>query len=264
VIRGSEITRKMPPGHCNAIFINDANKLLIDDSVAVFREAKKQEAFVFWNHPMWIRQRPDGVSTLTDMHRMLIKEKLMDGIEVVNDNSYSDEALQIALDNNLTIMGTSDVHKLIDATFGVPQGGHRPVTLVFAKEKTAASIKEGLMNRRTVVYYKDLLIGRDEFLIPLIQSSLKINRAKYIKASTVLSVEIENVTNAAFTLQNKTGFTFTEHADLVTVKPGEKTVIEIRTVQKLSSVDLKFEVLSAVNAPKSHPAVTFHADVATQ
>jgi 3',5'-nucleoside bisphosphate phosphatase len=262
VIRGSEITRKMPPGHCNAIFISDANKLLIDDSVAVFREAKKQDAFVFWNHPMWIRQRPDGVSTLTDMHRMLIKEKLVNGIEVVNDADYSDEALQIALDNNLTIMGSSDVHKLVDATFGVPQGGHRPITLVFAKEKTEASIKEGLMDRRTVVYYKDLLIGRTEFLVPLIQASLKINQVKYIPKSTVLSVEIENVTNAAFTLLNKTGFTFTEHADLVTVKPGDKTIIEIRTIKKLSAIDLKFEVLSAVNAPKSHPVVTFHANVA--
>ncbi len=94
--------------------------------VAVFREAKRQNAFTFWNHPMWVAQRPDGISTLTPMHKMLIKEKLLDGIEVVNDNSYSDEALQIALDNNLTIMGTSDVHQLIDWTFGVPRGGHRP------------------------------------------------------------------------------------------------------------------------------------------
>ncbi|HEY1200352.1 MAG TPA: PHP domain-containing protein, partial [Niastella sp.] len=65
VIRGSEITRNMPPGHCNAIFINDANKMLISDSMEVFREAKRQSAFTFWNHPMWTRQRPDGMSTLT-------------------------------------------------------------------------------------------------------------------------------------------------------------------------------------------------------
>src|SRR5512145_858641 len=31
LIRGSEITRDMPPGHCNAIFIQDANKLLAED-----------------------------------------------------------------------------------------------------------------------------------------------------------------------------------------------------------------------------------------
>ena len=48
IIRGSEITRRMPPGHSNAIFIQDANKLLKDDSVSIFTEAKNQGAFVFW------------------------------------------------------------------------------------------------------------------------------------------------------------------------------------------------------------------------
>jgi hypothetical protein len=256
IIRGSEITRKMPPGHCNAVFINDANKMLISDSVEVFREAKRQNAFVFWNHPNWVKQRADGVATLTPMHKQLIKEKLLDGIEVVNDVTYSDEALQIALDNNLTIMGTSDIHKLVDWVFGVPQGGHRPITLVFAKEATAESIKEGLMNRKTVVFYKDLLIGRDEVLVPLIKESLKIASAKYTPKTTVLEVEIENVTSCEFVLQNKSKYTFHEHADVITLKPGEKTTIMVKTVSKLTSVELPFEVLSAVNAPKSHPVVT--------
>src|SRR5689334_1096532 len=197
----------MPPGHCNAIFINDANKMLISDSMEVFREAKRQSAFTFWNHPMWIRQRPDGMSTLTPMHKALIKEKLLDGIEVVNDGSYSEEALQIALENNMTIMGTSDVHQLIDWTFGVPKGGHRPITLVFSKEGTIESIKEGLMNHKTVVFFKDLLIGRDEVLVPLIKESLKINSAKYLDKTTVLEVEIENVTSCQFTVQNKSKYT---------------------------------------------------------
>jgi len=32
----------------------------------------------------------------------------------------------------LTIIGTSDIHGLIDWQYNVPQGGHRPITLVFA------------------------------------------------------------------------------------------------------------------------------------
>ena len=45
IVKGSEITRKIPPGHNNAIFLSDPNKLLVDDSIQVFREAKKQGAF---------------------------------------------------------------------------------------------------------------------------------------------------------------------------------------------------------------------------
>ncbi|WP_276483611.1 Sb-PDE family phosphodiesterase [Paraflavitalea pollutisoli] len=257
IIRGSEITRKMPPGHNNAVFIEDANKMLISDSVEVFREAKRQNAFTFWNHPMWVSQRPDGMATLTPMHKMLIKEKLLDGIEVVNDGSYSDEALQIALDNNLTIMGTSDVHKLVDWTFGVPKGGHRPITLVFSKDTTAAGIKEGLMNRRTVAFFKDLLIGRDEYLVPLVKESLKITSAKYRAKTTVLDIEIENLTSSAFTLKNKSKYTFDSHSDLVTIPAGGKVTIEVKTVNKINSVELSFEVLNAINAPNSHPTVSW-------
>jgi hypothetical protein len=61
VIRGAEITRSMPPGHINAVFIQDANKLLFpDDPLAGIEEANRQKGFVFWNHPNWEAQRKDG------------------------------------------------------------------------------------------------------------------------------------------------------------------------------------------------------------
>jgi len=261
VIHGSEITRKEPLGHCNAIFITDANKLLANDSIAAFREAKKQGAFIFWNHPSWPSQKKDRIAALTDVHKMLIKEKLLDGIEVANDQSYYDEALQIALDNNLTILGTSDIHKLIDWDFNVAKGGHRPLTLVFAKEKNTESIREALFSRRTVVYYKNFLAGKDEFLVPLIQQSLIMKSASYMDKTDVLSVVIENKTNAEFILKNRTGFTFQNSSDIVTIKPGDKSRIEIKTKQRISNVKLGFEVLSAVNAPNIHPLVTWESRV---
>ena len=261
IVKGSEITRKMPPGHNNAIFLSDPNKLLVDDSIQVFREAKKQGAFTFWNHPNWTPQRKDGMATLTDVHRLLIREKLLDGIEVVNDQTYSDEALQIALDNNLTIMGNSDIHKLIDWDFKVAKGGHRPVTLVFAKERTAESIKDALINRRTVAVFKDLLIGRNEFLIPLIENSLKITSAKYITKYNVLGVEIENLSSTGITLQNQTGYTLHNNNDMILLKSGEKTIIEVKTIERKPEVLLKFMVLSAVNAPNRHPSVTLKVKV---
>src|SRR6478735_2627459 len=206
IIRGSEITRKMPPGHNNAVFVTDANKMLVKDSIEVFREAKRQGAFTFWNHPAWTSQKPDGMATLTPMHQYLIKEKLLDGIEVVNDDTYSDEALKIALDNNLTIMGSSDIHGLVDWQFVDAPAMHRPITLVFAKEKTEAGIKDALFNKRTVAFYKNLLVGRDEFLIPIIQESLVIKSAMYMGKTNVLEVVIDNRSNAEFTLRNKSSF----------------------------------------------------------
>lgn len=260
IVRGSEITRKMPPGHNNAIFIKDANTLLIKDSVEIFKAAKAQGAFVFWNHPNWTAQRKDGIARLTDMHKMLIKEKLLDGIEVVNDDTYSEEALQIALDNNLTIMGTSDIHKLIDWDFKVNDGGHRPVTLVFAKERTEESVKEALLERRTVVNYKDLLIGREPFLVPLLQATITVKSAVYTGKTDVLKVVLVNGSNSPIILSNKSGFTLHSHYDVITLQSGENT-IEVKTLERLNESLLKFEVLSAVYAPGKHPVVEWKVKV---
>ena len=62
LIRGSEITRSMPPGHFNAIFLNDSNPLEQKAYKDAFNEAKKQGAFIFWNHPGWARQPCGGLS----------------------------------------------------------------------------------------------------------------------------------------------------------------------------------------------------------
>ena len=255
VVHGSEITRSMPPGHSNALFIHDANKLLIQDSVEVFREAKRQGAFTFWNHPNWIPQRSDGVATLTPLHHQLLAEGLLDGIEVVNDVTYSDEALQIALDHDLTLLGNSDIHTLVDWQFSVPEGGHRPVTLVFARERTALSLREALLDRRTVVYFDDLLIGREAHLLPLLEASVVVREAAYIRRSSVLRVAVENVSSAPMLLLNESAYTFHRDADLVLLPPHATTEIEVKTLERLAEVVLPFQVLSAVTAPGTHPTL---------
>ncbi|MEE9431366.1 MAG: Sb-PDE family phosphodiesterase [Melioribacteraceae bacterium] len=261
IISGAEITRNMPPGHSNAIFIDDANKLLIEDSLQVFYEAKKQDAFIFWNHPDWTRQKKDAVAELTDMHKMLIQKGMLNGIEVVNGWGFSDEALQIALDNNLTIMGTSDIHGLIDWEYEVHKGGHRPVTLVFTKEKSVTGIKDGLNNRRTVVFSKNYLIGRDEFLVPLINASIVTKEIKYRNDSFVLEVILKNLSSTEFTLKNTSKYKFHNASDLIKIESNAQTKLMIKTLEELNEVLLTFQVLNAINAPNSHPEISLSIKV---
>lgn len=261
VINGSEITRDMPPGHSNAIFIQDANKLLNDDFMDSFREAKNQDAFVFWNHPNWTSQRKDGVARLTDLHKELIAEGLLHGIEVVNEFTYSEEALQIALDYDLTILGTSDIHGLIDWEYDVHHDGHRPVTLIFSEERTEESLKKSLMDGKTVVWSNDFLIGKEPFIVPLIEESLTLSEIGYIGDTSVLSLKITNNSSTKYILKNQGEYTFHEHTDLVIINPMSVTVLQVKTLDRKNSIELPFEVMNAVTAPGVHPQITFNIEI---
>ena len=258
VVNGSEITRSMPPGHSNAVFIQDANKLLIDDPIEAYREANRQGAFVFWNHPNWTSHKKDGIAKLTDMHRQLISEKLLHGIEVVNDVTFSDEAFKIALDNNLTILGTSDIHGLVDWQYKIPLGNHRPVTLVFVTEKSEEGVKRALMEGRTSVWFKNLLLGREEHIVPLINASIVVKSASYSDNHTVLPVVITNNTGVKFILENLSDYTFHADSYIVEIKANGETILQVKTINKLEQFSLHFRVLNALTAPKTHPEVTLN------
>jgi len=257
IVRGSEITRAMPPGHSNAVFIQDANKLLFTNYLDAYNEAKNQNAFVFWNHP-YETPKNDYISFLNEVNKKLIDSNLIQGIEIVNTHNYSEEALQIAYDRNLTLMGTSDVHGLIEWDYKKgPKGpeGHRPITLVFSKDRTQESIKSALFDRRTVVHYDNTLIGRDSLLIPLINECLVIKKSFYEPKSLVLTVVLENISSCNFILQNLSQYTLVENTDLIEIEGKSTITLQFKTKEKLSQFDWSFKALNAVNAPNSHPTL---------
>jgi len=251
IVRGSEITRAMPPGHSNAIFIEDANKLLFNDYKDAFKEANKQQAFVFWNHS-YETPKNDNISFLYDANKQLMDSNLVHGIEIVNTHTYSKEALQIAYDRNLTLMGTSDVHGLIDWDYKNGPQGHRPITLVFSKDRTQENIKVALFDHRTIVHYDNTLIGRDSLLIPLINACLNVKKAFYEPKSLVLSVLIENKSSCDFILQNLSEYSLIESTDIIEIKGNESITLHFRTKEKINKLNWLFTVLNAVNAPNSH------------
>lgn len=268
VINGQEITRSMPPGHINAIFLNDANKLLHPkDSLKGILAANKQDAFVFWNHPAWPAQRSDGIAKLDEFHKYLIEKKLLHGIEVVNELYYSEEALRLALENDLTIMGTSDIHGLVDWLFKVPDDnessngtlpGHRPVTIIFSKDKSEDGIKDALFAGKTAVFYNELLIGKEENLKPLVEKCLVINNINDLELgysedgkSTIKKVEIKNVSDAPFILKNLNSFTFETNSDIINIMPNSIHSISVKTKGEPLN-ELKFEVLNGIIAHKKY------------
>ena len=252
VIPGAEITRSMPPGHFNALFIKDANQLNQQDVMEVFMEARNQEALVFWNHPHWTAQKPNGVAELTDMHLKLLDDKLFTGIEIYNDATYSEEALEIAQEHQLTILGNSDVHGPIDWAYDVSRGAHRPVTLVFAAEKTVEAMHEAMTQQRTAVWFENTLVGDARYLSPLVEQSLEISTSP---KGPVPRVEIKNHSDADYILENQSDYSLHNKAGVFVVKAHETTVLQVKTVEPMDSFELSFRVLNAFSGPDSHPEI---------
>ena len=279
VVAGSEITRGPPAGHMNAIFISDANKLLqlpdedITDPGAHYEAADQwpaqqaveaanaQGAFVFWNHPFFFGDTIDGIARMNDFHRGNARRGLLHGIEIANGDWYSEEAFQIALDHDLTLMGVSDVHDLIDWDHEPHAGGHRPVNLIFTKQRTQEAMQAALFEGRTVVWFRNLLIGRPEHLQPLLSACLSVGEADYRNNTQILTVPISNHSDASFLLENTSNLTFVHTADLLEIPPHETVEVPVKTGDRVDAVTLKFRVMNALVAPKQHPGIEFSVTV---
>ena len=159
---------------------------------------------------------------MNKFHSANARNGVLHGIEIANGSTYSEEAFQLALDYNLTLVGVSDVHDLIDWDYKPHDGGHRPVTLVFAKAKTAAAIQEALFARRTVVWFRNLLIGREQHLQPLLAASLSASALSYRATTYIAEVTLNNVSDADFNLRYTGDYTFMNNACLLYTSPSPR------------------------------------------
>lgn len=170
VIKGVEITRSKPLGHINALFINDAMPMDVEDPLVAIDEALKQGAFIMWNHPGW----PDDKSTFYPVHEELIKAGKIHGLEVFNHIEYYPVTFDWAKKHNLAFMSNSDIHDPIHVTYGIAND-IRPMTIVLAHERSVESIKEALFAKRSIAYFNGELAGKSEHLKGLLKASVKVH-----------------------------------------------------------------------------------------
>lgn len=191
VIAGAEITRNKPFGHANALFITDANPLVHEDPIVSVNEALKQNAFIMWNHPGW----PDDKSTLYEVHEKLIKENKIHGIEVVNEFEYYPKSLNWCRDMNLAFISNSDIHTTTHQVYGDML---RPITLVFAKDRSVDGIKEAMFARRSVALFDNQLMGKKDHLTQLIKACLETKIVG--QKGEEYRAEVTNNSSIAFTI----------------------------------------------------------------
>jgi len=247
LIRGAEITRDTPPGHFNAIFLKDVDPLDTKDLLDCMAAADKQGAFIFWNHPGW---KPEHKGWF-EIHTTLYEKKYMRGIEVVNGRTYYPEAHEWALQKNLTFLANSDIHAPMTLEQSTPEE-HRPMTLVFAKEKSVAAVKDAIVAGRTAVWYEDQLIGKAQYLDAIFQEAADIKDIRYGK-DNVIRFAVENTCDVALDLE-RTGSLGPRE---LMIPPNSKALLKVKVASTESPTKLSYTARNFVVAPNKGLPVSF-------
>jgi len=255
LIHAAEITRSMPPGHLNTLFVKNANLLDKDDVNEALKEAREQGAFIFWNHPCWKAQQPDS-TVWWDEHSQLLKNDLLHGIEVYN-GEFCPEALTWANEKKLTMFGNSDAHDPVKLN-----NGHRPMTLVFAKSRTIGGIREALFNKRTVVYFDNTLVGNANYLDQLFFASLEYeNSPLRVENEISKTISIKNNSDIDYELelvQPGVGFDAPEQ---ITFPAHRIVLMEITgnsdEVKQMKTLDIYYKVNNLLVGNEENLIVTF-------
>jgi len=179
----------MPPGHISALFIKDANLLDKQNLWDVLIEAKKQNAYLIWNHPGWEAQLTNNQIKWHDYHTNMLKYFLLDGIEISNHKSFYKEAFKWAEEKGLAILASSDLHLKSSESFPSTKNFKRPYTLIISKDKSIESIRKSLNNNQVVAFFNDTFFCLNDeaaniFINKNIQIVSQIDKFQIVNKST--------------------------------------------------------------------------------
>ncbi|KPK82009.1 MAG: hypothetical protein AMS27_14950 [Bacteroides sp. SM23_62_1] len=245
IIQAAEITRQMPPGHYNCLFLEDVAELDQPDFWEAINAAKNQGAFIMWNHPGW--RQEDEIPIWYDDHTKLYEQGYMHGMEIVNGRSYYPLALEWCVEKNITIFGNTDVHSSIGMDYDLSLNDQRPITLVFATDRSKEAVKEALFDGRTVVYSGDMLIGKEEFLKPLFNRSVElVNTDLDISSGGTFNIQIQNKSEIPYYLVSTEQPEGLEYPEKITLYAERTVMMRLRisrgTASNVSGIRLPYTV----------------------
>jgi hypothetical protein len=183
LVHGTEITKS--EWHFNALFVKDVNPMaaVVNDWQAMIAVAVEQGGFIHWNHPSWTDRTPDaapfGLKSGEPMRFFDEIEEVrakghLHGIEVFNGTSFYPIAMDWCNEKDLAPIVNSDIHPSEWDRYG-HQNLLRPMTLIFAKERTYESIREAFFAKQVVGWAANMIMGRAPWVEKLFRACVEIS-----------------------------------------------------------------------------------------
>ena len=175
LVKGTELSREpLQLGHFCALFVKDISSIYDRDIKQALRNVHAQGGLVIHNHPAYRRTTSDK----SKMQAELYDEGLIDGVEIVNDLTFYPKIIRRAVEENLIMLGASDIHRPTTEVYG-SRGVLRTMTFIMAKECTEKAIREALEKRRTIAYSGGDLMGEEKLLSDFFNAAVDCRLALY-------------------------------------------------------------------------------------
>ena len=194
LIKGAEIgLEPKEKGHFNALFLKDIPAIYDPDEITRFKNVHKQGGIIIHNHPTYRRSTSDK----SEWQEEVYKAGYIDGVEVANGTGFYPRMVRRCIEEKLIMIGSTDAHTTLD--FYKTGNLFRTHTIIFAKDRSEASIKKAMLKHQTLVYCGGHIIGSEQWL------------KEFFNASIECKVVSENAKkgNRVFQLTNHTSIPYT-------------------------------------------------------
>ncbi len=249
LIKGCEMARKNEThGHFNCLFLQDINTVYDPDMAKAFRKVKEQGGIIIHNHPGWRRKTTDK----TEFHQQVYGEGLIDGVEVVNGNTFYPPIVRRCIDEKLAMFANTDIHPIIANRYGA-LGLHRTMTLILAKDLTEKAIKDAILKRRTIAYSAGTLIGEEEWLNEFLNAAVDCRVVNVNEKDGKRTFQLTNMSSITYRLRRGKTIYVLEPFKSILVNFGKDK-------EKKKFVAPKFTVDNMWVADYKHPVIEMKLD----
>ncbi|KAF0236253.1 MAG: hypothetical protein FD181_2906 [Prolixibacteraceae bacterium] len=125
-------------------------------------------------------------------------------------------------------------------------GAHRPVTLVFATERTEAALREALFANRTVAWFGNYLAGSEKLLSAIFKASVSVVADFAEEAQKDKIYNVKNLSDISFKLASSDG-------TLIKIPAYSESRVNIP-----KNSDMRFEVINLMITATKNLEIEFH------
>ena len=142
------------------------------------------------------------------------------------------------------MMGNSDIHQPIVGSEITPEI-HRPMTLVFAKEKSIKALREALIAGRTTVWFKNQLIGKPDYLRAIFEGAVQVDKP-YLRQGDTIWFEVTNNSDIDILVQG----IGQDGLGKLTLPANAITMVKTKVNSKTERAELRCRITNFLIAPE--------------